>query len=93
MHTLIPSNKRTWKGGYDKEYYGLKSLPAWITISQAEYDRIRPIVSTALPTMVISTIKYDENGNPSREKWRIVALGNLDPHAWSSSDCYAPVIS
>ena len=59
MHTLSPSNQRTWKGGYDEEYYGLKNLPAWITISQAEYDRIRPIVGTALPTMAISTIKYD----------------------------------
>ena len=93
MHTLSPSDKQTWKGGYDEEYYGLKNLPAWITISQAEYDRIRPIVGSALPTMAISTIKYDENGNPSRAKWRIVALGNLDPHTWSSSDCFAPVIS
>ena len=45
-----------------------------------EYNRIHPTVGAALPTMAISTTKYDENGNPSRAKWQIVALGNLDPH-------------
>ena len=31
--------------------------------------------------------------NPDRAKYRIVVLGNLDPHNWSSSDCFAPVLS
>ena len=46
-----------------------------------------------MPTMAISTIKYDGNGNPDRAKYRIVALGNLDPHNWTKDDCYAPVLS
>jgi hypothetical protein len=28
-----------------------------------------------------------------RAKYRIVALGNLDPHNWSKEDCFAPVMS
>ncbi len=43
--------------------------------------------------MAISTIKKDGDGNPVRAKYRIVALGNLDPHNWSKSDCFAPVLS
>jgi hypothetical protein len=46
-----------------------------------------------MPTMAISTIKYDGDGNPSRAKYRIVALGNLDPHSWTKQDCFAPVLS
>jgi len=43
--------------------------------------------------MAISTIKHDEFGRPKRAKYRIVALGNLDPHDWTKPDCYAPVMS
>ena len=43
--------------------------------------------------MAISTIKLDSDGKPLRAKYRIVALGNLDPYQWSKSDCYAPVLS
>lgn len=35
----------------------------------------------------------DGDGNPVRAKYRIVALGNLDPHDWSKNDCFAPVLS
>ena len=28
-----------------------------------------------------------------RAKYRIVALGNLDPHNWTKQDCFAPVLS
>ena len=28
-----------------------------------------------------------------RAKYRIVVLGNLDPHDWSKSECFAPVMS
>ena len=58
-----------------------------------EYDRFRPTVGSALPTMAISTIKYIEDGKLTHAKWRIVALGNLDPHSWTTSDCFATVIS
>mmetsp|Transcript_3382 Transcript_3382/g.5163 ORF Transcript_3382/g.5163 Transcript_3382/m.5163 type:complete len:553 (-) Transcript_3382:330-1988(-) len=43
--------------------------------------------------MAISKIKHDNQGNPDRAKYCIVALGNLDPHQWNSSDCFAPVLS
>eukprot|EP00957_Ditylum_brightwellii_P138403 10549236-Ditylum_brightwellii.AAC.1 len=36
--------------------------------------------------MAISTIKYDQDGRPKRVKWQIVALGNLNPHTWSSEE-------
>ena len=37
-------------------------------------------------------VKTSENGNPDREKYHIVVLGNLDPHDWSNRDCFAPVL-
>jgi hypothetical protein len=43
--------------------------------------------------MAISTIKYNGNGEPDCAKYRIVALGNLDPHNWTKNDCFAPVLS
>eukprot|EP00957_Ditylum_brightwellii_P109227 8331803-Ditylum_brightwellii.AAC.1 len=43
--------------------------------------------------MAIATLKYDEDGNPKRAKYRIVALGNLDPYSWTKDDCYAPMMS
>ena len=43
--------------------------------------------------MAIATLKFDENGNPKQAKYRIVALGNLDPYSWTKDDCFAPVMS
>ena len=43
--------------------------------------------------MAISTLKYDGDGKPTRCKYRIVVLGNLDTHNWSKQDCFAPVLS
>ena len=43
--------------------------------------------------MAVSLIKYDEFGKPKRAKYRIVALGNLESHKWTKSECYAPVMS
>ena len=90
---LTPNDKKLWDAAYDEEYDGLQNLPAWDIISEAEYKRLRPITGNALPTMAISTIKKDENGNPKRCKYRIVALGNLDPNNWDKTDCFAPVLS
>ena len=86
-------DKEQWNKAYDEEYNGLADLPAWTYITEAEYQEIKPTVGRVLPTMEISTIKYDEQGKPKRCKWRIVALGNLDPHQWTNNDCYAPVMS
>ena len=93
MQKLQDTDKTTWNKAYNEEYDGLNSLPAWTPISESQYQDMKHIVGNALPTMAISTIKYDENGQPKRCKWRIVALGNLDPHEWASNDCYAPVLS
>ena len=46
-----------------------------------------------MPTMAITTIKRDDDGNPIRAKYCIVALGNLDPYQWTNEDCFAPVLS
>ena len=43
--------------------------------------------------MVVSTIKFDKDGLPKQAKYRIVALGHLDPNTWTKSDIYAPVMS
>ena len=93
MKNLDYNDKKIWSAGYDEEYDGLQDLPAWTEISESEYQQIRHVVGNALPAMAISTLKYDEQGKPKRAKWRIVALGNLDPHEWDSNACFAPVIS
>jgi len=90
---LNPQDKEIWNAAYSEEYYGLKNLPAWRTISDKEYQLQKSTLGPLLPTMAISTIKYDELGKPKRAKYRIVALGNLDPHSWTKADCYAPVMS
>ena len=43
--------------------------------------------------MALATIKMDGEGKPVRAKYRIVVLGNLDPHPWNKKDCFAPVLS
>ena len=90
---LNANDKRIWNLAYEEEYKGLRDLPAWVTISEQEYIENKNIYGSLLPTMAISTVKYDEDGKPKRAKYRIVALGNLDPHNWSKPDCYAPVMS
>ena len=91
--SLTPSDQKIWNSAYEEEYLGLKNLPAWITISEKDYLTNKHKYGPLLPTMAISTIKYDEMGQPKRAKYRIVALGNLDPHDWSKSDCFAPVMT
>ena len=67
---------------------------AWSYITEDEYKTLcKSFTPSILPTMAISTIKYDENGNPKRAKYRIVALGNLDPYEWTKDQCFAPVLS
>jgi len=90
---LSQNDKRIWDEAYAEEYIGLKQLPAWTTITEKEFKNMHPKYRTLLPTMAISTVKYDENNNPKRAKYRIVVLGNLDPYEWTKQECYAPVIS
>ena len=92
-HELPPGDKITWDASYKEEYDGLVKLDTWDFVTEEEYEKLRPIVGKALPSMAISTIKRDGDGKPVRAKYRIVALGNLDPHNWDKSECFAPVLS
>ena len=90
---LSPGDKAIWDAAYGEEIGGLINLPCWRTITASEYHKLQPLIGNAIPTMAISTIKSDENGQPKQAKYRIVALGNLDPHPWSKSEVNAPVMS
>ena len=91
--TMHPSDRETWDSSYREEYEGLAHCNTYKIISQEEYKRLKHKVKGILPTMAIATIKKDGEGNPVRAKYRIVALGNMDPHPWSKQDCFAPVLS
>ena len=82
-----------WKAEYDEEFYGLQEIPAWNLINDHEYQKLCPLVGEVLPSMTISTIKYDKHGNLKRVKWRILDLGNIDPHEWTNTEVYDPVMS
>jgi deoxyuridine 5''-triphosphate nucleotidohydrolase (dut) len=93
-YKLSPKDKQVWDEAYREEYFGLhQDTHTWHYITEAEYQNMKSILGRPLPTMAISKIKRDEKGNPVRAKYRIVVLGNLDPHNWSKSDCFAPVLS
>jgi hypothetical protein len=44
---------------------------------------MKQILGNFLPTIKISIIKYDGGGSPVISKYKIVALGSLDPHDWT----------
>ena len=90
---MCPKDKEIWDAAYDEEIDGLKSRHTWDTISETEFQNIRHKVKAVLPSMTISTIKYDENGRPKQAKYCIVALGNLDRVHWNKGNVYAPVLS
>jgi dUTPase len=92
-HKLSTKDRNIWDAAYLAEYQGLVDIDTWELISEAEYKRLQPLYKGLLPTMAITTIKKDGDGNPTRVKYRIVALGNLDPNDWSKQDCFAPVLS
>ena len=79
-HKHSPNDQKIWREAYEEEFYGPANLPAWSTLTESEYQAQHDKFKTVLPTMAISTIKYDELGQPKRAKYRIVALVNLDPH-------------
>ena len=93
-HHMNATDKSIWDRAYLNEYLGLtEDTNTWQYITENEYHLLRPITGNALTSMAISTIKKDENGNSVRAKYRIVVLGNLDPHAWTKNGCFAPVMS
>ena len=90
---LHPSDRRIWDASYREEYDGLVNLDTWEVINEQTYQLLKAKAGKIIPTMAISTIKKDKFGNPHRAKYRIVVLGNLDPHSWDKSECFAPVLS
>ena len=90
---MSPQDKVIWDAAYQEEIQGLKSRHTWDTISEEDFQKLRPKVKALLPSMAISTIKYDADGLPKRAKYRIVALGHLDRVHWNKGDVYAPVLS
>lgn len=94
QHKNLPESDRiTWDSSYNEECDGLIDLPCWNVITEDQYQAIRHLCPYILPSMAISTIKYDEIGNKKRAKYRIVVLGNLGPNKWSKSDVFAPALS
>ena len=93
-YLMHPSDKQTWDASYRSEYEGLVDIDTWELLSQDDYNNLKDTVKGVIPTMaIIAVIKYDGEGSPVQAKYRIVALGNLDPHTWSKQDCFAPVLS
>eukprot|EP00957_Ditylum_brightwellii_P104479 7959361-Ditylum_brightwellii.AAC.1 len=58
-----------------------------------ESQCMQPIIDDILPSMAISTFKYDQNREPKQVKWWIIVLGNFDPQEWSKNKVYSPVMS
>ena len=76
-----------WDHVYLEEYIGLHDCTTmWGYNSESEYQMIRPTISNALPTMDKFTVRRDEYGNPTRAKYRIVILWNLDQNDWYKSE-------
>jgi hypothetical protein len=93
-YKLSPKDKQIWDESYREEYFGLhEDTQTWQYITEEEYQNLKSILGRPLPTMAISKIKRDSHGNPVHAKYRIVVLGNLDPHQWSKADCFVPVLS
>ena len=88
------NDKSIWDRAYLNEYLGLtEDTNIWEYISEKEYQILRPLTENTIPSMAISTIKKNADGLPIRAKYRIVMLGNLDPHTWTKHDHFAPVMS
>jgi len=89
---MTPEDKIIWDQAYDEEFDGLSSLPTWEILTETQYKTLSA-GAKALPSMAITTIKYDSFNKPKRAKYRIVVLGNHDHHIWSKSSTAAPVMS
>jgi hypothetical protein len=90
--SMTPSDKFIWDSAYSEEYDGLADIPTWEVLTEAQFKAVSK-GKKSLPSMAISTIKYDEHNHPKHVKYRIVVLGNLDYHQWSRESTAAPVMS
>jgi len=91
-NNMSATDKAIWDSAYCEEYDGLTSIPTWEVLTESQF-KILSKGRKALPSMAISTIKYDAHNQPKRAKYRIVVLGNLDYHNWSRESTAAPVMS
>lgn len=92
-HSKLSSiNQLIWDEAYTEEYDGLQSIPTWEVLTESPFRQLSH-GRKSLPSMAISTIKYDAFNKPKRAKYRIVVLGNLDYHQWSKESTAAPVMS
>jgi hypothetical protein len=90
--TMISTDKQIWDDAYSEEYEGLESIPTWEVLTEAQFKHLSA-GKKCLPSMAISTIKYDAFNKPKRAKYRIIVLGNLDYHQWSKESMAAPIMS
>jgi len=81
-----------WDEAYTEEYDGLQSIPTWEVLTESPFRQLSH-GRKSLPSMAISTIKYDAFNKLKHAKYRIVVLGNLDYHQWSKESTAAPVMS
>jgi len=91
-HSLSSSERAIWDAAYSEEFDGLSSIPTWEIVTESEFRALSK-GRKSLPSMAISTIKYDSNNKPKQAKYRIVVLGNLDYYQWSKESTAAPVMS
>jgi hypothetical protein len=92
-HSKMSTTDQTiWDEAYFEEFDGLASLPTWEVLTEEQFKTLSKGVK-ALPSMAIATIKYDAFHRSKQAKYRIVVLGNHDPHTWSKDSTAAPVMS
>jgi hypothetical protein len=89
---MSTSDKAIWDAAYYEEFDGLASIPTWEVLTESQFKLISK-GRKPLPSMAISTIKYDDHNRPKHAKYHIAVLGNLDYHTWSKECTAAPVMS
>ncbi len=63
-HSSMSSNdKSIWDAAYDEEFDGLAGIPTWEVLTEQQFKQLSK-GAKPLPSMAISTIKYDENNKP-----------------------------
>ena len=91
-------DRSTWLDSYKEEKEGLLENGTYVEISLGEYRRLsrlpKAVLKTipAIPSMLVMTIKRNENMARVRAKSRIVVLGNLAGRLWEKSEKYALVL-
>ena len=92
--SMSTNDKAIWYRAYLHGYIGFtEDTHTWEYITDAQYQAIPSIDSNTLPAMALSTINHNAYDHPIWAKYRIVALGNLDPNTLTNNDCFTPVMS